>query len=134
MNWIRFLVCFLILLCGPVLAADETAAPSSVGTLIWAFANSPIGVTVLSALGCMVIGAYFKRHPEWKQTFDQHNGLFFDAVRHAEKAIPDDVPNPAAQKADMALKFILKLEPGLSGKKEVDLRRAITEAHDKLKE
>lgn len=103
------------------------------GTILWNFVNSPVGLMIVGTILAGILGAVFKAQPAWQVVFDKHKGLFFDAVRAAEKAIPDDTPNPGAAKADFALKLILKLEPSLTGAKEVDLQKAITAAHDALK-
>lgn len=126
------LVCVMLMLfSGPVFGAEEQAGGA--GTLVWAFVNSPVGVAIVVAILSAILGVVFKRKPEWQEIFESNRGNFFDAVRHAESAIPDNATNKAAQKTDVALKFLLKLEPGLAKNKTANLKRALTEAHDKLK-
>jgi hypothetical protein len=105
-------------------AKDPTLA-----SLLWAFLNSPVGVTVVSSVLLLLVGKFFTATPEREKVFETYKGLFFDAVRYAEKAIPDGSPNVAAARADAALKFALQLEPKLGRKKDVDVRAAINLAH-----
>lgn len=100
---------------------------SDVWSLIWAVANSPLGITIISAVVIFLLGKVFTAKPEWEKTFIQYRGLFFDAVRAAEKAIPDTTENKSAAKADAALKYLLKIEPGLSRSPTEDLKRALEE-------
>lgn len=100
---------------------------------LWAFANSPVGVALVSGVALFLLGRLFTAKPGWRATYDRYRGLFFDAVRYAEKAIPDGTEDRAAAKADAALKWLLKMEPALRGENEADLHAAISEAHDTMK-
>jgi hypothetical protein len=116
-----------------LLAQGEPAGlGSGLVSLVWAFLNSPVGLTVVGGIVAYFLARLFKAKPEWEKVFHTYKGALFDVVREAEKAIPDDTPNSAAQKADMALKLLLKLQPSLRRKREADVRAAITEAHKEL--
>jgi hypothetical protein len=133
-NLVFIMLClFVMLFCGPVLGAEEITSTPSGASLVWVFVNSPFGLTIIASLFGTGMGFFFTRNPKWKVIFESNRGIFFDAVRYAEKAIPDTTENKAASRADAALKFILRLEPHLNGIPPADLKRAITEAHDKLK-
>jgi hypothetical protein len=109
-------------------------AKSGILHLIWAFANSAVGVTLISGALFWILGRIFTASPKAEQLVNTYKGLFFDAVRHAEKTIPDGSPNTSASRADAALKFILQLEPALAKKKEADVRAALNIAHSALEE
>ena len=107
---------------------------ASVWTLVWTFVNSPLGVTLIVSVVSAVLTMIFKAKPGAEKLVDEHSGLFFDAIRHAEKAIPDNTTNKSAQRADAALKYLLKLETPLKKKKEAKLREALTVAHKRVEE
>ena len=73
--------------------------------LMWLFVNSPFGmaivVTVLTGLGAKV----YASRPQWKK----YEGAIIEAIKYAEKAIPDDTENKAARKFDCALRYVLKI-------------------------
>lgn len=120
------------LVYSPIAFAQEVppeAHASGAGTLLWTFANSPVGLMVISSVLVFVLGKVFMAKPEWQKVFDQYRGAFFDAVSHAEKAIPDDTPNTAARRADAALKFLLQLYPHLEKVPKAELNKAVAEAH-----
>lgn len=95
--------------------------------------NSPMAATVVAGVVVWVLGRIFTAKPSWRSAFDEYRGAFFDAVRYAENMIPDGTPNAAAAKADIALKFLLRLE-GLSKVDEKQLRAGIVEAHRVIEE
>lgn len=140
---IMLVVCFLLNFASaafgddtPATALAPPSAPSTLavlGGLCWTFLNSTVGAGFVAILVSGVVTMIVKANPKAKEIYDHYKPVFFDAVRAAEKAIPDDTPNPAFQKMDMALKLALQLEPKLATVNETDLRRAITQAHDELK-
>jgi len=110
--------------------AEVVPAPSvDIWGLLWTFANSAIGITIVSAVVLFFLGRMFTSKPEWQKVFDQYRPLFFDAIRYAEKAIPDGSENTSARRADEALKFILKLEPKLAKSSPEDVQKGLAEAH-----
>lgn len=115
-------------------AAPEAGAWSLIGAVLWAFLNSPLGVTLVSAVVVAILGKLWTAKPEWQKLLTENRGHFFDAVRFAEKAIPDDTQGSAAAKADAALKYLLRLEGPLSQgpfsqASSSDLKQALIAAH-----
>lgn len=102
-------------------------------TTLWTFANSPLGLVIAGAVIAILLARVFTAKPAWQAVFDRHRPAFFDAVRFAEKAIPDGSENVALRRLDEALKWVAKLEPSLANQDKQTLARAITEAHDALK-
>lgn len=88
-----------------------------------------LGAAVVSALPT-IIGAsavlgmlyYFFKHPDSK--YAPYKGLVIQAVKSAEKAIPDDTPNKSLMKADAALKTFNNLYEQNTGKTMDDATRA----------
>lgn len=72
---------------------------------IWTFLNSPIGLTIAGALLLMVLGWIARKKPQWQQ----YEGRIIEAIKWAEKAIPDDTPNKGAQRLDAALGYVVRL-------------------------
>lgn len=105
----------------------------TVWQLIWTFLNSPFGISLVGAVVLWILARIFKAKPEWEKIYHEHSGLLVDAVKYAEKRIPDNSPNKAAARADAALKYVLKVESRLA-KKEGDLKTAIALAHVDVEE
>ena len=100
---------------------------------LWTFCNSPVGVALVSGVVLTVLGHLFKSRPAWEELYDTYRADLFSAVRFAEENIPDDTPNKALARLDAALRFISTLETPLARKKEKDVRKALTRAHDEMK-
>lgn len=96
---------------------------------LWIFANSPLGISLISGLILWLLSLLHRKKPSWEKLLLDYRGIIFDAVRMAEKAIPDDSPSKSAQRIDMALKYLLKIEPALKKKRSSDLQRALQQAH-----
>src|SRR4051812_47816888 len=125
-----YLLTLFLLAQDGIAPVTSQAGGSSFGSLLWAFLNSSLGLTIVVGMFTTVMAKIATVKPEWFALFVAHKGAFFDAVRYAEKAIPDDSPNVNLLRADSALKFILRLEhPELSKADESALRSAITKAH-----
>lgn len=99
--------------------------------MIWDFLNSPLGITLVVGLISTVLGYIFKKKPHWENVYDEHKALFFDAVRHAEKAIPDS-KGGALAKVDAALKYVELLEPKVAVDKKTAIK-ALDKAHKETK-
>lgn len=95
---------------------------------LWTFLNSPIGILIVTTLIGSIAGWLFKKQPKWEKFYDRHKGVFFDAVRWAEGAIPDDTRNKSAAKLDAALRYILQMDPYVTITK-TDLAKGINKAH-----
>lgn len=100
----------------------------------WAALNTPIGVTIVSAVVVFILGRIFTQVPKAQALFETYKGPLMDAVRWAEKAIPDDSPNTGLQRFDAALKYVLKVQPQLANVKETDLHAMINQAHTEAEE
>ena len=70
----------------------------------WEFINSPVGISLLVYL----LGKLWKRKPAWERMFDRHRGLFFDAIREAEKLHQEKASSQT--KMQLALSYLHKLE------------------------
>lgn len=143
--WVRLvrlvLLCF-VLGCMPALAAGDVAAvqtatvqavvetPSTFERVV----NSPLVVAIVSGLFLSLVTHLFTRNPAWVTYYDKYKGAFFDAVRAAERAIPDDTANVAMARADFAMKLLLRIEPALTNARAIDLQRGLSAAHDARKE
>lgn len=60
---------------------------------------------------------------------DQYRAPLIEAVKFAEKAIPDDTPSKGARRADEALQYFLKLVGAVD---ERAARQALTVVHSEL--
>jgi tetrahydromethanopterin S-methyltransferase subunit D len=69
---------------------------------VWTILNSPAGITAMVTLVIFIINKIYAAKPIWRQ----YEGLFTQAVKMAEKAIPDDSPNKSVRRLDEALKYI----------------------------
>ncbi len=98
--------------------------------------NSPAVVSLLITLALIVINRLFDHRPGWKRKWEKYSPVFIQAVRYAEKAIPDDNPNKALRRADEALKYAIRLldEHGrrITSADTSDLRLAISATHAEL--
>ena len=109
-------------------------AEVNIGAIIWAFLNSPVGMALVMGFLAWILGKLWASKPEWEKYYNTYKGAFFSAVKWAEQHIDDDAEGAAATKADAALKYLLKIQPGLSKYKEESLREAITKAHTDIEE
>ena len=102
-------------------------------SLVWAFANSPVGVTLIGGALAWLVSKVWTAKPEWQKVYEDHKGLLYDAVRYAEKLIPDNVQNKTAQRVDQALKYVLKAAPG-AGLNESSVKQALDVVHAEIEE
>ena len=75
----------------------------------------------------------YAKKPLW-QSFE---GIIINAVKMAEKAIPDDTPSASAAKMDHALKLVVAVYEEYAKRKATDaevlsLKNGISIVHDKL--
>jgi hypothetical protein len=70
---------------------------------VWAYLNSPLGITVVGAVVAFLIAKLFAAKPGWAK----YQGTIISAIRYAEKAIPDGSPNTSIARLDAALKYVL---------------------------
>ena len=100
--------------------------------LVWAFLNSPIGITlVVSAVGSIAAAIYAKK-PLWKK----YEGVLISAVKMAEKAVPDDTESTGLQKLDAALEYAIDVLEDMNvkvKKKDIpELIAGLSEVHEKV--
>jgi hypothetical protein len=103
-------------------------------TGLWQVVNSvPAIMTMAALLGWLLTKLYAIR-PAW----EAYEGTIISAIKHAEKAVPDDSPNKAVARLDEALRYVLKVyaetNRGQPPSDVVvrDLREGIQVTHDRL--
>ena len=74
-------------------------------TMVWAFLNSAFGLGMVVTAVVWIGAKIYAAHPSWHK----YEGSIIEAVKYAEKAIPDDTENKAARKFDCALRYVLKI-------------------------
>jgi hypothetical protein len=72
---------------------------------VWTVLNSPAGVTAMVSLLIFALNKIYSAKPVWRQ----YEGLFTQAVKMAEKAVPDDSKNKSVRRLDAALKYVNKV-------------------------
>jgi len=90
---------------------------SAIISVLWAFLNSPVGLTIVGGLILLALNRLYASKPSWAK----YEGVIMTAIQYAEKAIPDDTPNKGAAKLDAALRYVLKAHQATTGN---DLRGA----------
>ena len=92
--------------------------------MVWAFLNSPFGLgMVITAV--MWIGAkIYASRPSWRK----YEGAIIEAIKFAEREIPDDTPNKAIGRINAALQYVLKIH------REINNRGATPEEVTEIKE
>ena len=97
--------------------------------MLWTFVNSPVGLTVIGAVLAYVLGKVFTAKPAWKAAVLKYGPILMQAVKYAEKKIPDGSGNVGLRRLDEALKFVITLEPKLKGVDTESLKQALTAVH-----
>jgi len=72
---------------------------------IWTFLNSPLGITAVAAVALYLLKRARERYPAWMDW----EGTIVEAVKHAEKAIPDDAENKSLRRFNDALAYVLRV-------------------------
>lgn len=91
---------------------------------------------VVGALAYL-LALYLKKNPDKFSLYELYWPVFVDAIKAAERIIPDDVPNKALAKFDLAMKHILeeivRREGGFLTKEQIDeVKVGVTKAHQEL--
>jgi len=102
---------------------------SSIMPLIWSFLNSPVGVSAVVFVLSFILGKVFTAKPKWKALILKFGPSIMQAVKYAEKQIPDDTHNKGLERVNSALKYLITLQPKLKGIAEDDLKEAISAVH-----
>ena len=79
----------------------------------WAFVNSPVGVSMVASVALWLINKVYAAKPEWQA----YEGALIQAVRWAEKEIPDGTENKHLARADAALKYALTAYERVNGRR-----------------
>jgi hypothetical protein len=101
-------------------------------TLIWAFLNSPLGISMVVSAVASLVAVVIAKVPLAKK----YGGVLISAVKYAEKAIDDDTENAGMHKLDLALQYALDRfeEIGVKVKEKdiPELVSGLSEAHEKV--
>lgn len=100
-----------------------------IGAAVWAFLNTPLGISVVGAILAFVLGKVFTAKPKWKKLMLKHGPALMQAVKTAEKNIPDDVENAGLARLDAALQYLIDIEPKLKAAKDSDVKAALSAVH-----
>jgi len=77
-------------------------------------------VSVVASVALWVINKIYAKKPEWQA----YEGALIQAVRWAEKEIPDEADNKYLRKADLALQYALNAYERMNGHRANDRMRA----------
>ena len=134
-----FLAMTLVCSCVPEVMAQETTHPTKeslgIGSLIWTFLNSPVGLALVGSVLTYVLGKVFTKKPEWLNYANQLRPLLIQAVKHAEKTIPDGEDGVGAKRLRAALSYVLNLNDQIKfkyGTSQDVLMEALTAIHAEL--
>ena len=113
--------------------APAAAQGASAASAVWTFLNSTLGIGILAGGLLWVLNLVYAKKPLW-QSFE---GIIINAVKMAEKAIPDDTQSASAAKLDHALKLVVAVYEEYAKRKATDaevlsLKNGISIVHDKL--
>ena len=100
-----------------------------IGVAVWAFLNTPLGISVVGAILAFLLGKVFTAKPKWKKLVLKYGPSLMQAVKTAEKNIADTTDNPGLAKLDAALKYVIELEPKLKGASDGDVKQALSAVH-----
>jgi len=100
---------------------------------VWTLLNSPAIVTGIAGIVLWLLNRLYARKPLWQQ----FEGVIIEAVRLAEKAVPDESENKAVRRFDEALKYVIKIYESIKGRRptssEVEqLKEGIRIVHNDL--
>jgi len=79
---------------------------------VWTFLNSPLGITVIAAVVLYLLKRARERYPAWMDW----EGSIIEAVKLAEKNIPDDADNKSLRRFNDALAYVLRVYQEANGK------------------
>ncbi len=83
---------------------------------VWSFLNSAVGIMlVVGATGWLLKKLYDKK-PDWKK----YEGAIIEAVKYAEREIPDETPNKSMGRLNAALQYVLKIHGEVNGQKATE--------------
>jgi len=79
---------------------------------LWTFANSPLGIAAISAACAYLLGRLFIARPAWREW----EGAIIEAIKMAERQIPDDAENKSLRRLNAALAYVLRIYHEAQGK------------------
>ncbi len=86
---------------------------------IWTFLNSPLGITAVAAVVLYLLKRARERYPAWMDW----EGSIIEAVKMAEKHIPDDAENKSLRRFNDALAYVLRIYQEVNGKMPSEKQR-----------
>lgn len=100
---------------------------------LWNVLNEPFAIGLLAVGFIALLDYIHSRKPTW----EKYTGAVIEAIKAAEKVIPDDTENKSIQRLDAALKYAVKViedaENRKLGDREVDdLADGIKQIHADL--
>ncbi len=101
--------------------------------LIWKGLNSPVLIALLAAAVLWGLNKLYAAKPAWARW----EGTIIEAIKAAEKAIPDDTPNRALSRMNSAMRYVLNVYKEMRGRdakpsEVAALREGINIVHAKL--
>jgi len=84
---------------------------------VWTFVNSPAAIVAFAGVCLWLLNRLYSKKPLWQQ----FEGTIIEAVRFAEKAVPDDAENKAVRRLDQALQYVLKIYEGMKSRPATDV-------------
>jgi len=78
---------------------------------VWALLNSPVGVSMVASVALWLVNKVYAAKPEWQA----YEGALIQAVRWAEKEIPDGTENKYLKRANSALQYALDAYERMNG-------------------
>ena len=100
---------------------------------VWAFVNSPFGLmfvgTFMLPLLTLVMKKIFEKAPLLQDLYNTYKGPLFDAVKEAERLIPDNTTNSGLRKLDEAFKYVIKIAPDLAKHDPEKVKALLSQAH-----
>lgn len=106
----------------------------SILTGVWHAINSVPAVMLMATGLAWLLTRVVATRPAW----EAYEGTIISAIKHAEKAIPDDVPNKGLARLDEALRYVLRVYAETHRGQQpndalaLELREGIQITHDRL--
>ena len=102
-------------------------------TVIWNGLNTPAGLTIAGSIVAWLLVRLYAKKPDWKN----YEGTIIAAIKHSEKAIPDDVENKSLARLNCALQYVIKVyeqvnQTTISNAMSAALREGIQIKHAEL--
>ncbi len=79
--------------------------------VVWSFLNSAVGIMLVAGAVAWLLKKLYDKKPDWKK----YEGAIIEAVKNAEKIIPDDTPNKSFARLNAALQYVLKIHAEVNG-------------------